>query len=139
MLRKMKQENELNKLYNLVYSNKKNILEKFPYKSVESYFKKYTNKRLPVLNFKKGSNVHGLLEDLQQNVKKNELCKIIESSYDVKKELLNRRGSSYKKLIEQKSLYIDKIQELEDKIPELHYIFSENLLTNKQKKNNNKK
>ena len=139
MLQKMKQENELCKLYNLVYSNKKNILERFPYKSVESYFKKYTNKRIPVLNYKKGSNIHGLIEDLQQIVRKNENYKIAESSNDVKKEFLNKRGLSYNKLIEQKNLDVDKIQEIDDKIPELHYIFAENLLTNKPKKNNNKK
>ena len=32
------------------------------------------------------------------------------------------------------SLDVEKLEELENKIPELHYIFAENLLTNKEKK-----
>ena len=138
MIRKLNQENELDNLYNLVYSNKNNILEGYPSKSVETYFRKYTNKRIPTLNYKRGSNIHGLLDDLQQIVKKNDFYKIAESSNDVKKEYINKRGLSYTKLIYDKNFEVDKIQELDNKIPDLHYIFAENLLMNKAKKNNKK-
>ena len=133
MIRKLKQEDELDNLYNLVYSNKNNILEGYPSKSVETYFRKYTNKRIPTVNYKKGSNIHGLLEDLQQIIKKKDFYKIAESSNDVKKEYINKRGLTYDKLINNKNFDVDKIQELDNKIPELHYIFAENLLTNKAK------
>ena len=134
MTLKLNQENELDNLYNLVYSNKNNILEGYPSKSVEAYFRKYTNKRIPTINYKRGSNIHGLLDDLQQNVKKKDFYKIAESSNDVKKEYINKRGLSYTKLTEDKNFDVDKIQELDYKIPELHYIFAENLLVNKAKK-----
>ena len=134
MTLKLNQENELDNLYNLVYSNKNNILEGYPSKSVEAYFRKYTNKRIPTINYKRGSNIHGLLDDLQQIVKKNDFYKIAESSNDVKKEYINKRGLSYTKLTEDKNFDVDKIQELDYKIPELHYIFAENLLVNKAKK-----
>ena len=133
MIRKLKQEDELDNLYNLVYSNKNNILEGYPSRSVETYFRKYTNKRIPTVNYKKGSNIHGLLEDLQQIIKKKDFYKIAESSNDVKKEYINKRGLTYDKLINNKNFDVDKIQELDNKIPELHYIFAENLLTNKAK------
>ena len=134
MTLKLNQENELDNLYNLVYSNKNNILEGYPSKSVEAYFRKYTNKRIPTINYKRGSNIHGLLDDLQQIVKKNDFYKIAESSNDVKKEYINKRGLSYTKLTDDKNFDVDKIQELDYKIPELHYIFAENLLVNKAKK-----
>ena len=134
MILKLNQENELDNLYNLVYSNKNNILEGYPSKSVEAYFRKYTNKRIPTINYKRGSNIHGLLDDLQQIVKKNDFYKIAESSNDVKKEYINKRGLSYTKLTDDKNFDVDKIQELDYKIPELHYIFAENLLVNKAKK-----
>ena len=138
LIKKRKQSSELDKLYNLVYNNKKNFFEKYPYKSVESYFKKYTNKRIPVVNYRKGSNIHGLLEDLQQIVKKKDFYKIAESSNDVKKEYINKRGLSYNKLIDDNNFDVNKIQEMDDRIPELHYIYAEDLLTNKARENTKK-
>ena len=44
MIKKTKQEKDLDKLYHLVYNNK-NFLEKYPSKSVEAYFRKYTKKK----------------------------------------------------------------------------------------------
>ena len=138
LIKKRKQSRELDKLYNLVYNNKKNFFEKYPYKSVESYFKKYTNKRIPVVNYRKGSNIHGLLEDLQQIVKKKDFYKIAESSNDVKKEYINKRGLSHNKLIDDNNFDVNKIQEMDDRIPELHYIYAEDLLTNKARENTKK-
>ena len=127
-------------LYNLVYNNKLNFFERYPSKSVEAYFKKYTNKRIPVVNFKKGSNIHGLLEDIQHIVRKKDFYKIAESSNDVKRELSNKQGlSSYSKyLTGYRKFDVDKIQEMDNKIPELHYYLTENLLINKTKKNKRK-
>ena len=138
LIKKRKQSSELDKLYNLVYNNKKNFFEKYPYKSVESYFKKYTNKRIPVVNYRKGSNIHGLLEDLQQIVKKKDFYKIAQSSNDVKKEYINKRGLSHNKLIDDNNFDVNKIQEMDDRIPELHYIYAEDLLTNKARENTKK-
>ena len=131
---------DLDHLYNLVYNNKLNFFERYPSKSVEAYFKKYTNKRIPVVNFKKGSNIHGLLEDIQQIVRKKDFYKIAESSNDVKRELRNKQGlSSYSKnMTGYKKFDVDKIQEMDNKIPELHYYLAENLLINKTKKNKRK-
>jgi len=136
-LKKKQKENELENLYNLIYNNKNTFLERYPSKSVEKYFRKYTNKKIPVVNFKKGSNIHGIIEDLQNIVKKNEFYKIAESSNEVKEDIL-KKGLSNNKLDEDKGLDIDMIQELDERIPELNYYFAENLLLNKIKENNKK-
>ena len=136
-LKKKQKENELENLYNLIYNNKNTFLERYPSKSVEKYFRKYTNKKIPVVNFKKGSNIHGIIEDLKNIVKKNEFYKIAESSNEVKEDIL-KKGLSNNKLDEDKGLDIDMIQELDERIPELNYYFAENLLLNKIKENNKK-
>ena len=135
MIKKTKQEKDLDKLYHLVYNNK-NFLEKYPSKSVEAYFRKYTKKKLPILNYKKGSNIHGLLDDFQHIIKKKDFYKFAETSNEVKEQLIHKKGLSDSNIIEDKSMSLDveKLEELENKIPELHYIFAENLLTNKEKK-----
>ena len=137
MSKKIKQEKDLDKLYHLVNSNK-NILEKYPSKSVEVYFRKYTKKKLPILNYKKGSDIHGLLDDFQQIIKKKDFYKFAETTNEVKDQLIYKKGLSDSNIIEDKnmSLDVEKLQELDNKIPELHYIFAENLLTNKEKKEN---
>ena len=135
LIKKRKQEKELDKLYNLVYNNKNNFFERYPSKSVESYFRKYTKKRIPVINYRKGSNIHGLLDDFQQIVQKNDFYKIAQSSNDVKKEYINKKGLSYDTLIEDKNFDVDKIQEMDDRIPDLHYFFAEDLLTKKGRDN----
>ena len=134
---------ELDYLYNLVYNNKSNFFEEFPSKGVENYFKKYTNKRIPMVNFKKGSNIHGLFEDLQQAVSKNNFYKIAESSNNVKRELIDdskiNAYNKYKYRYMHKRFDVDKIQEMDSKIPDLHYFLAENLLVNRTKKNNRRK
>jgi hypothetical protein len=138
-MKKIKQIKELDHLYHLVYDNKNNFFEQYPHKSIEKYFKKYTKKKIPIINFKKGSNIHGLLDDLQEIVQKKDFCKIAESSNEVKNDLINKRTFSRNRMLEEHNLDIDKIQELDEKIPHLHYYFAENLLTIRPKDNKKKK
>ena len=130
-IKKMRQIKELDHLYLLVYDNKDNFFEQYPHKSIENYFKKYTKKRIPVIDFKKGSNIHGLFDDLQEIVQKKDFYKVGESSNKVKKDLMNKRNISRNKILEEQNLDLDKIQEIDEKIPQLHYYFAENLLTSK--------
>ena len=130
-----KQLKELNDLYNLVSNNKENFFEKYPNKSVEKYFKKYTKKKLPVLNYKKGSNVNGIFDDFQQIVNKKNFYKVAKSSNDIKKDFENNQNTSIN--INGNSSYFDvnKIQEMDEKIPVMHYIFAEELMTKKSTEN----
>lgn len=130
-----KQLKELNDLYNLVSNNKENFFEKYPNKSVEKYFKKYTKKRLPVLNFKKGSNVNGIFDDFQQIVNKKNFYKVAKSSNDIKKDFENNQNTSIN--INGNNSYFDvnRIQEIDEKIPVMHYIFAEELMTKKSTEN----
>ena len=129
--KKLIQTNELDNLYKLIYNNKKYFFEQFPYQKVENYFNKYTTKRLPSISFEKGSNIHGLVEELQQIVEKNDFYKVAEASNVVKREIEYKRGfNSYNNVFDEKKLDADKIQELDEKIPVLHYHFAEEILTN---------
>lgn len=131
LIRKMIQNNALDNLYKFVYNNKKYFFERYPSKSVETYFKTYTNRRIPKLNVRKGSNVHGLLDDLQHIVKNNDFCKIVESNSDVKKEINHKNEFTHRKLLDDKKFDVDKIQEMDVRIPDMHYQFAEELLSNK--------
>ena len=126
-----KQLKELNDLYYLVSTNKENFFEKYPNKSVEKYFKKYTRKKLPVLNIKRGSNVHGVFDDFQQIVNKKNFNKIAKSSNEVKKEFKNNKDSSFNNVGNIKLFDVEKIQEIDEKIPVMHYIFAEELMIKK--------
>jgi hypothetical protein len=130
LIKKIIQNNALDHLYKSVYINKKYFFERYPSKSVETYFKTYTNRRIPILNIKKGSNVHGLLDDLQHIVKKNDFYKIVESNSDVKKEINHKNEFSNRKLLDDKKFNVEKIQEMDVKIPDLHYQYAEELLSN---------
>ena len=130
LIKKMIQFNALDHLYKSVYINKKYFFERYPSKSVETYFQTYTNRRIPILNIKKGSNVHGLLDDLQHIVKKNDFYKIVESNSDVKKEINHKNEFSNRKLLDDKKFNVEKIQEMDVKIPDLHYQYAEELLSN---------
>ena len=131
LINKMIQFNELDNLYKSVYNNKKYFFERYPSKNVEEYFKKFTNKRISTLDFKKGSNIHGLLDDLQHIVKKSDFSKIVVSNSDVKREMNHKNEYSPKKMLDDKKFDVVKIQEMDVKIPDLHYQFAEDLLTDK--------
>ena len=127
-----KQLKELNDLYNLVSNNKENFFEKYPNKSVEKYFKKYTKKKIPILNVHRGSNVRGIFDDFQQIVNKKNFHKIAKSSNDIKKEFEGYKINSIN-LPENNNSYFDvsKIQEIDEKIPVMHYMFAEELMIKK--------
>ena len=87
------------------------------------------------MNTKKGSNVHGILDDLQHIVQKNDFFKIVESNSDVKKEINHKNEFSNRKLLDDKKFDVEKIQELDVKIPDMHYQFAEELLSNSTTEN----
>ena len=130
-----KQIKELNDLYNLVSKNKEDFFEKYPNKRVENYFTKFVKKKLPVLNIKKGSNVHGIFDDFQQIVNKKNFYKIAKSSNDIKKEFDGQKNMSFNKDGNYHEFDVEKIQEIDEKIPVMHYIVAEELMT---MKNNDK-
>ena len=121
---------ELNKVYRIVVANKKNR-NKYPLKYVENYFKNYTKKKLPTFNSKKGSNVHGLLDDFQESVKNINFHKIAKSNNDLKRDIFFDKGLTYQDFCNKvKIVDIDKIENVDKEIPVLHYNFAEKLLTN---------
>jgi hypothetical protein len=126
-----KQLKELNDLYFMVSNNKESFFEKYPFNSVEKYFKKYTKKRLPILNVKKGSNVKGIFDDFQQIVNKKNFNKVAKSSNDIKKQFGNNKNSAFNKNEYTNYFDVDKIEEIDEKIPIMHYLFAEELMSKK--------
>ena len=132
-----KQIKELNDLYNLVSKNKEDFFENYPNKRVENYFTKFVKKRLPVLNVKKGSNVHGIFDDFQQIVNKKNFYKIAKSSNDIKKDFdKNKKNLSANKEENINKFDCDKIQEIDEQIPVMHYMFAEELMAMKNNGDN---
>jgi hypothetical protein len=131
MNKSKKQLKELNDLYCLVSNNKENFFDKYPSQSVEKYFKKYTKKRLPILNVKKGSNVKGIFDDFQQIVNKKNFNKVAKSSNDIKKQFGNNKNSAFNKNEYTNYFDVDKIEEIDEKIPIMHYLFAEELMSKK--------
>ena len=130
------QKKDLNHLYNLLYSKKANFFGRYPYKNVESYFTKYTNKKIPVLNYKKGSNMHGFLDEFQQISEKNNFSKVAESVNAFKRELMNEKGLAHRySLLDNEKLDVDKIQKMDERIHNLHYYYAEKLLANEEMDN----
>ena len=130
-----KQLKELTNLYYEVSSNKEDFFEKYPYKSVEKYFKQYTIKRLPVLNIRQGSNIHGIFDDFQQIVNKKNFNKIAKSSNDIKKHFQNNQNSSLNVPGNKSYFDVDRIKEIDEKIPVMHYILAEELMIKKSEEN----
>ena len=126
-----KQLKELNDLYFMVSNNKESFFEKYPFNSVEKYFKKYTKKRLPILIVKKGSNVKGIFDDFQQIVNKKNFNKVAKSSNDIKKQFGNNKNSAFNKNEYTNYFDVDKIEEIDEKIPIMHYLFAEELMSKK--------
>ena len=103
---------------------------------MKKYFKKYTKKKIPVLNIEKGSNVRGIFDDFQMIVNKKNFHKIAKSSNDIKKEFEGNQINSIN-LNENTNSYFDvsKIQEIDEKIPVMHYMFAEDLMIKKSTEN----
>ena len=133
--KKQKQKNfsqikELNKVYKIVLASKKYKI-KYPLKYVENYFKNYTKKKLPALNSKNGSNVHGLVDDFQDSVKNKNFHKIAKSNNDLKRDFFLEKGLTYQDFCNKvKTFDIEKIENIDNQIPVLHYNLAEKLLTN---------
>ena len=92
---------------------------------------KYTKKRLPILNVKKGSNVKGIFDDFQQIVNKKNFNKVAKSSNDIKKQFGNNKNSAFNKNEYTNYFDVDKIEEIDEKIPIMHYLFAEELMSKK--------
>ena len=130
---------EINNLYSTINFNSQ-FFTQYPLDRVEKYFYKYKNLRISKLNPNKGSNVHPLLDGLENIVKEKELYKLARALNETKKDIYLRSTGTLDNFEKIKVLDSEKIKEYDNKIPLLKYDFAENILCDNEHfgdKNNN--
>ena len=130
--KKEMKEYHLNKLYNALSARTNSNNIDIPFKQLNSYFTKYNpNMKLPKLNYLKGSNIHGLVESLQNNAKDNSISNISKLSENIKQEInVFKKGNDFEDKNE--NIKTENIIIQNNKILELQYDFVDSLLSNKR-------
>ena len=130
--KKEMKEYHLNKLYNALSARTNSNNIDIPFKQLNSYFTKYNpNMKLPKLNNLKGSNIHGLVESLQNNAKDNSISNISKLSENIKQEInVFKKGNDFEDKNE--NIKTENIIIQNNKILELQYDFVDSLLSNKR-------
>ena len=118
---------EINNLFSTI-NRKPNIFENFPYNKVTNYFLTYKNIKINKINPNKGSNIHPLLDGLEDIVEGKELYKIAKSLNDTKKDMYLRSTGTLDNFDKIETLDFEKIKDSDNKIPLLKYDFAENIL-----------
>ena len=127
---KTPKQKKITKLYKFLMN--KTEKEEFPYKEIESYFKKYTNRVLPTVNPYMGSNLHGIVGELQKKSKENDFIPIAKGNENIKFSMKSHYFSNLNNSLE------NKIENMDNKIGNLHYSFLEKLLANNKRELLNK-
>ena len=130
--KKEMKEYHLNKLYNALSTRTNSNNVDIPFKQLNLYFTKYNpNMKLPKLNNLKGSNIHGLVESLQNNAKDNSISNISKLSENIKQEInVFKKGNDFEDKNE--NIKTENIIIQNNKILELQYDFVDSLLSNKR-------
>ena len=130
--KKEMKEYHLNKLYNALSARTNSNNIDIPFKQLNSYFTKYNpNMKLPKLNNLKGSNIHGLVESLQNTAKDNSISNISKLNENIKQEInIFKNGNDFED--KNKNIRTDNIIIQNDKILGLQYDFVDSLLSNKR-------
>ena len=129
-LKEIQKENTLNDLYDKL--NNKTNNSAFPYRQIGQYFTKYSHRRLPVANTDRGSNIHGLVEDIQTIINENNFAGFAKLNNNAKRDIniKDKEENQNKKVIDD-----DYIIDLDNKILGIHYDFTNKLLSNKKYEN----
>ena len=129
---------EINKLFTTI-NYKTNIFENFPSDRVEKYFLSFKKKKIPKINQHIGSNIHPLLEGLQNIVEGKDIYKIAKSLNETKKDMYLRINGTLDNFDKVETLDFEKIKDYDNKIPLLKYDFAENILFRNDAKSKKRK
>lgn len=116
---------KIQNLYSLL--NEKIGIYEFPKKEIESYFKKYSERKLPKLNTNTGSNIHTIFGDFQNQVKEKSFINIAKGNEYIKIDMDNNYISSNNNSLE------NKIEKIDEKIKNLHFTVLDKILVNNKK------
>ena len=127
-IKEIQKERNLTELYDKLNNRTSNST--FPQKQINYYFTKYSSRRIPMINSDRGSNIHGLVEEVQTIIKDNNFAGFARLNNNAKRDI------KYKKRNEENQnknvVDDDYIIDLDNKILGIHYDFTDKLLTNKK-------
>ena len=132
-LKEIEKEKQLNQLYDILNNHTSSSI--FPINEVNNYFNKYSPRKLPIVNSDRGSNIHGLVEEVQNIINDNNFANFAKMNYNARKDIKNKSNKNENKNVEyqnNKILDDDYIINLDNKIKGMHYDFTDNLLSNKK-------
>ena len=126
-MNEIQKEKQLTQLYDTLNNRTSNTI--FPSKQITHYFNKYSKRRMPVANTDRGSNIHGLLEDVQNIINEKNFAGFARLNNNAKKDIMikNKKENN-----NSKDLDDEYIIDLDKKILGLHYDFTDNLLSDKK-------
>ena len=128
-LKEIQKEKNLALLYDKLNNRTSNSL--FPYKQVNQYFTKYTPRRIPVANHDKGSNIHGLVEEVQNIINENNFAGFARLNNNEKRDIRIKYKTKEDENLNKKNVDDDYIINLDNKILGMHYDVTDKLLSNK--------
>ena len=118
-------EKKIQNLYSLL--NEKYGIYEFPKKEIESYFKKYSERKFPKLNTNTGSNIHTIFGDFQNQVKEKSFINIAKGNEYIKIDMDNNYISTNNNSLE------NKIEKIDEKIKNIHFTVLDKILINNRK------
>ena len=126
-MEEIQKERQLTQIYDKLYNRKKYSI--FPFKLINQYFTRYTVRKYPVANTDRGSNLHGLVEEVQNIINENNFSVFARLNNNLKSNMnfnYKNEDNQNKKVVDE-----DYINGLDNKILKLHYDCTDKLLSNK--------
>ena len=121
-VKKSVKEEKLDDLYNKLYYF--TDVNNFPHNEINNYLKTYTKLKIPNSDPNSGSNIHGLVETTQRIVK--------EKSFTNFAKLNNQCKMDIYPYNQRKMIDVDFVEGLDKRISNLHYEYTNNLLSNQK-------
>jgi hypothetical protein len=126
LIEKMKKQ-EINDLYSSVKLNQK-FFSDYPLDKIKNYFSNYTKLKIPKISINNGSNLHSLIDGLENIVKKRDHYSLVKSVNETKREIHLKTSGTFESFRRMEKHDLDKIKENDDKIPSLKYNYAETIL-----------
>ena len=124
---KKKKEKRLQKVYNNIIKNN----FKSESREIMNYINKYTDKEIPKVNNKIGSNLHGFMGDFKKKVNSTNIADIAKKVNDEKRNIYNKKSNlkndDYNS-IQSMMLNVDNLKDTDENINKLEYDYAEQLL-----------
>lgn len=126
VIEKMRQQ-EINDLYSSVKLNQY-FFSDYPFDKIKNYFSNYTKLKIPKININNGSNLHSMIDGLENIVKKRDHYSLVKSVNETKREMHLKTSGTFESFRKMEKYDLDKIKEKDDKIPSLKYDYAYTIL-----------